>query len=102
MSLGVAAALDDPHLRPFPGDMSSRRGQSGDEAEQIQRDVSGELGRQTFSEVLAPFRIRQLVSEEISAAGRSVTRRITEGRAPQGPLPIRVVGRDGTDSMGRG
>ena len=44
MSRGVRCMLDEPDPRAMPGDLRRRDGQSGNEAEQVERHLVGHTG----------------------------------------------------------
>src|SRR5918996_3356139 len=69
---GVRLVLDDPYRRTIPRDLRRICWKAGDEAEQVQRYLLGELRRQNLGDADLPVRIRQQISDISRAAGCAV------------------------------
>ena len=64
--------------------------QAGDEAEQVQRDLVGDLRWQRFSNLVLPVAVRQQITHEGRAARCGVARRFAEVGVPEHVIPIRM------------
>ena len=76
--------------RAVPGKLRGSGRQTGDEAEQVQRDVVGDLRRQPLGDAGLPVRVRPQIPHEGRAAGRAVTGRFAELGVPEHVIPVRM------------
>jgi hypothetical protein len=90
MARGMSLMLDDPDLRAIPRNQRSFGGQVGDEAEQVQRYLLGDVRRYQLGDAGLPARVRQPISDSGRAAGRAVTRRRAEPGVPEQVIPMRM------------
>jgi hypothetical protein len=72
MPRGVGLMLDDPDRGAVPGQVRRTGGQTGDEAEEVERDLRCVFRRQGFGNTVLPVRGRQEILDVSRAAGRSV------------------------------
>jgi len=90
---GVGLVLDDADGRAAPGDAPGAGGQAGDRAEQVERDLIGDVGRyQPGGDAGLGPGVRQPVAGERGAAGGAIAGRRTEPAGPQQVIPVRVGG----------
>jgi hypothetical protein len=88
MALGVRRVFDDPDVRAIPGYRRRFGGQTGQEAEQLKRDVIGDLRRERVGDAGLSVRVRQQISHRGRAAGGPVAGRFTErGARARDPNP---------------
>ena len=73
MARGMRLMLDNPDLRAIPGNLRHPGGQAGNEAEQVQRYLPGDVRRYPLGDAGLPPRVRQLIPDGGRAAGRAVT-----------------------------
>jgi hypothetical protein len=83
MARGMSLMLDDPDLRAIPWNLCHLGGQAGNEAEQVQRYLLGDVRRYQRGDAGLPTRVRQPISDSGRAAGRAVTRRRAEPGVPE-------------------
>ena len=82
--------LDDADLRAIPGNPCSVGGQAGDEAEQVQRYLLGDVRRDQRGDAGLRTRVRQPISDGGRAARRAVTGRRAEPGVPEQVIPMRM------------
>src|SRR6266508_4468053 len=87
---GMNLMLDDPDLRAIPWNPRSFGGQAGNEAEQVQRYLLGDVRRYQRGDAGLPTRVRQPISDSGRAAGRAVTGRRAEPGVPEQVIPMRM------------
>jgi len=85
--------LDNPDLRAIPGNLRRLGGQAGNEAEQVQRYLPGDVRRYRLGDAGLSARVRQPVSGSGRAAGRAVTGRRAEPGVPEQVIPMRMRGK---------
>jgi hypothetical protein len=90
MAGSMRLMLDDPDLRAIPRNLRSFGGQAGNEAEQIERDLLGDVRRYQRGDAGLRTRVRQPNSDSGRAAGRAVTRRRAEPGVPEQVIPMRM------------
>jgi len=90
MARGMRLMLDNPDLRAIPRNPRSFGGQAGNEAEQVQRYLIGDVRRYPLGDVRLPPRVRQLNSDSGRAARRAVTGRRAEVGVPEQVIPMRM------------
>ena len=90
MARGMRLMLDNPDLRAIPGNPRSFGGQAGDEAEQVQRYLPGDVRRYPLGDAGLPTRVLQPISGSGRAAGRAVTGRRAEPGVPEQVIPMRM------------
>jgi len=90
MARGMALMLDNPDLRAIPGNPRHLGGQAGNEAEQVQRYLPGDVRRYPFGDARPPTHVRQLNSDGGRTARRAVTGRRTEPGVPEQVIPMRM------------
>src|SRR5215510_11310904 len=90
MARGMRLMLDNPDLRAIPGNPRSFGGQAGDEAEQVQRYLLGDVRRYPLGDAGLPVRVRQLNTGSGRAARRAVTGRRAEPDVPEQVIPMRM------------
>jgi hypothetical protein len=90
MARGMRLMLDNPDLRAIPRNSRSFGGQTGNEAEQVQRYLLGDVRRYQLGDAGLPTRVRQPISDSGRAAGRAVTRRRAEPGVPEQVIPMRM------------
>jgi hypothetical protein len=90
MARGMRLMLDNPDVRAIPGNPRSSSGQAGNEAEQVQRYLIGDVRRYQLGEAGLRPRVRQPNSDGGRAAGRAVTRRRAEPGVPEQVIPMRM------------
>src|SRR5215207_1825618 len=90
MAWGMGLMLDDADFRAIPRNLRSFGGQTGNETEQIHRDVLGELRRQNLGYAGLPVSVRQQIPDRSRASGCTVTGRDAEVRVPEHVVPIRM------------
>src|ERR1700749_3756261 len=80
---GMRLMLDNPDLRAVPGNLRRLGRQAGNESEQVQRYLLGDVRRyQLPGEAALRGGVRQLVWGSGGAAGRAVTGRRAEPGVP--------------------
>jgi hypothetical protein len=91
MARGMRLMLDDPDRRAIPGNPPRLGGQAGNEAEQVQRHLLGDVRRyQPGGDAGLGARVGQPVSDGGGAAGRAVTgRRAERSSTPPRPCTTR-------------
>ena len=82
--------LDNPDLRAIPRNLRHVGGHAGNEAEQVQRYLLGDVRRYQRSDARLRTRVRQPISDGGRAAGRAVTRRRAELGVPEQVIPMRM------------
>ena len=90
MARGMRLMLDNPDLRAIPRNLRHLSGQAGNEAEQVQRYLLGNIRRYHCGDEGLPARVRQPISDSGCAAGRAATRRRAEPGVPQRVIPMRM------------
>src|ERR1700689_2465723 len=90
MALGMRLMLDNPDLRAIPGNPRSFGGQTGNEAEQVPRNVLDDVRRYPLGGAVLPERARPLISDSSRAAGCAVTGRCAEPGVSEHVIPMRV------------
>ena len=85
--------------RTVPGNLRGAGGQTGDEAEQVQRCLVGDLRRQPLGDAGLPVRVRPQISHGGGAAGRAVTGRFAELGVPEHVIPVRMRREAGHDGL---
>jgi hypothetical protein len=90
MARGMRLMLDNPDLRAIPRNSRSFGGQTGNEPEQVQRYLLGDVRRYQLGDAGLPTRVRQPISDSGRAAGRAVTRRRAEPGVPEQVIPMRM------------
>jgi hypothetical protein len=88
MAWGVGAMLEDPDGWAIPGDLCRPFGQTGDETEQLHRDVLGMLRWQPLGDERLPVGVRQQRFESGRASGGAIAGRIAEVGVPQHVVPV--------------
>src|SRR6266705_6507214 len=90
MARGMRLMLDNPDLRAIPRNLRHVGGHAGNEAEQVQRYLLGDVRRYQLGDAGLPTRVRQPNSDTGRAAGRAVTRRRAEPGVPEQVIPMRM------------
>src|SRR5690349_20025666 len=90
MTRGMRLMLANPDLRAIPRNLRRLGGQAGNEAEQVQRYLLGDVRRYPLGDTGLPARVRQLISDSGRAAGRAVTGRCAEPGVPEQVIPMRM------------
>ena len=90
MARGMPLMLDNPDLRAIPGNLRRLGGQAGNEAEQVQRYLLGDVRRYPLGDAGLPARVRQPIPDGGRAAGRAVTGRRAEPGVPEQVIPMRM------------
>jgi hypothetical protein len=86
MARGMSLMLDDPDLRAIPWNLCHLGGQAGNEAEQVQRYLLGDVRR---------YQLGDAGLERLRGAARSSTRRLADvARDVTGGQPLPASGRD--------
>src|SRR5437867_1216349 len=90
MARGMRLMLDNANFGAIPGNLRSFGGQSGNEAEQVQGYLLGNVRRQRLGDAGLPTCVRQQNSDGSRAAGRTVTGRFAELGVPEQVIPMRM------------
>ena len=90
MAGGMRLMLDNPDLRAIPGNPSHLGGQAGNEAEQVQRYLLGDVRRYPLGDASLPARVRQKNPDNVRAARRAVTGCRAEPGVPEQVIPMRM------------
>jgi len=90
MARGMRLMLDNTDLRAIPRNLRHLGGQAGNEAEQVQRYLLGDVRRYPLDDAGLPTRVRQQNSDNVRAAGRAVTRRRAQPGVPEQVIPMRM------------
>src|SRR5580704_1001183 len=91
MARGMRLMLDNPDLRAIPGNPRSFGGQAGNEAEQVQWYLVGDVWRyQLLGDAGLRTRVRQPIPDSSRAACRAVTGRRAEPGVPEQVIPMRM------------
>ena len=90
MARGMRLMLDNPDLRAIPRNLRRLGGQAGNEAEQVQRYLLGDVRRYQPGDAGLRTRVRQPISDSGRAAGRAVTGRRAEPGVPEQVIPMRM------------
>ncbi len=90
MARGMRLMLDNPDLRAIPRNLRHLGGQAGDEAEQVQRYLIGDVRRYQLGDAGLRTCVRQPISDSSRAAGRAVTGRRAEPGVPEQVIPMRM------------
>ena len=90
MARGMRLMLDNPDLRAIPGNLRHLGGQAGNEAEQVQRYLLGDVRRYQRGDAGLRTRVRQPISDSSRTARRAVTRRRAEPGVPEQVIPMRM------------
>jgi hypothetical protein len=90
MARGMRLVLDDPDLGAIPRNPRGFGGQTGNEAEQVQRYLIDDVRRYQLGEAGLPARVRQPNPDGGRAAGRAVTRCRAEPGGPEQVIPVRM------------
>ena len=90
MARDMSLMLDDTDLRAIPRNLRRIGGQTGNEAEQVQRYLLGNVRRQRLRDLGLPTRVRQEISDSSRAARGAVTGRRAEPGVPEQVIPVRM------------
>src|SRR5215469_3739987 len=90
MARGMRLMLDNPYLRPVPGNPRSSGGQAGDEAKQFPRDLPGDVRGYPPGDAVLPARTRQQALDSGRATSCAVTGRSAKASVLEHVIPVRM------------
>jgi hypothetical protein len=99
MARGMRLMLDNPDLETIPRNPRRLGGQAGDEAEQVQRYLLGDVRWYQRRAADPRARVREPCSDSGRAAGRAVTGRRAEPCVPERVIPVRMRQEAGHDGL---